>query len=46
MFFQGFEVGSLLEGVSVASQQDGNETQVLVFSLLYREDEWPPCGWW
>lgn len=33
MFFQGFEAGSLVKGVGVASQQDGNETQLCLFSL-------------
>lgn len=32
MFFQGFEAGSLVKGVGVASQQDGNETQMCLFS--------------
>lgn len=39
MFFQGFEAGSLVKGVGVASQQNGNETSnVLVFSLCYGGD--------
>lgn len=32
MFSQGFEAGSLVKGVGVSSQQDGNETQMCLFS--------------
>lgn len=32
MFFQGFEAGSLVKGVDGTSQQDGNESQMCLFT--------------